>query len=73
MTDIDDDPAAVAQRTLNFLASMPEGVTTVTRKVVRAIMLATDGQMMVAGHLREVKATPLAGGVYRVRLEKWKP
>ena len=54
-------------RLLNFLASMPGlGHTTVPTKVVRALLLKTDGQIMARGRLWEITAKSLGAGVYRV-------
>jgi len=59
-------PVEEANRIANFLASMPCGNSTTTRRVVRELMLSTGGQMLMQGELRDIVATSLGAGVYRI-------
>ena len=57
---------------LNNLCSMP-GLAhgTVTKEVLRDILLSTGGQLMACGRLYEIVSKHLGAGVYRVHLKLW--
>lgn len=55
-------------RQLNFLAGMPGGHTTMTRKDVKELLLETGGNMLACGRLYDIVAKDIGAGVYRVSL-----
>ncbi len=56
-------------RQLNFLASMPGGNTTMTRKDLREMLLETGGNMLACGQLYDIVAKDIGAGVYKVSLK----
>jgi hypothetical protein len=56
-------------RQLNFLASCPEGTTTMERKEVRAMLMYTGGNMLACGRLYDIIAKDIGAGVYKVSLK----
>lgn len=60
------DVESEADRVANALAS---GMTTsVDRKVLRALLLKTDGWMFCRGRMANIKSKHLGAGIYDVRL-----
>ena len=45
--------------------------TTMDRKDLRELLLATGGQALSCGRLYDIKSKHLGAGVYRVTLERW--
>jgi hypothetical protein len=64
--------AAVADETeniLRYLAGHPaDGVCSALAPVVRSLMLKTDGRIITAGRVYDIKAKLLGAGVYRLSL-----
>jgi hypothetical protein len=56
-------------RVLNFLASMPNGHTTLKRDDAAAILLETGGNLLACGRLYNIVAKPIGAGIYRLSLE----
>ena len=63
---------AQARSILDFLASMPGGVTSCEKHVLRKIMLDTSGVMMACGRNWDIVAKSLGAGVYQLRLKERK-
>ncbi len=58
---------ATAAQIVNHLASMPGlAHAVVTRKLAQEIILACDGQIMLAGKLYEVVTKPAGAGLLRI-------
>ncbi len=66
--------AAEVDQILDHVASMP-GTTfaSAVAPVVRALLLKTDGQLLLCGKRWDVVAKPLGAGVYRVVLKEVAP
>lgn len=62
-----------ATRAANYLASMPQGHTTLKTVDYQALQLETGGQIMGCGYLWEIVGKKIAPGVYRVSLKRWNP
>lgn len=60
--DVESEASRVASTIASGLT------TTVERKVLRALLLKTDGWMFCRGHVSDVKAKHIGAGVYDVRL-----
>lgn len=61
-------------RALGFLASMPQGNTTVNKSELRQMLETTGGIMLARGSLYRLKSRYLGAGVYEVSLElNYKP
>lgn len=59
------------ERVLDYLASTPVyGNTTVTRAVLRALLLKTDGWIMSHGYQWNIVSKHVGAGIYRVTLEQ---
>lgn len=59
------------ERAANFLCSMPSGNTTVTTKVLKALLLKYDGRLSSRGELYDVQSKRVGPGVYRIWLKLW--
>lgn len=59
-----------AHVTLDYLASMPAGETTLLLNDLRSLLLCTDGTMMARGSLFDIISKRLGVGVYRVTLKR---
>jgi hypothetical protein len=57
-----------AKRQLNFLASTPNGSTTVLKDDLREILMETGGNMLACGRLYDLIAHHLGAGVYKLSL-----
>lgn len=55
---------------LNFLASMPQGNTTVRKEILREILEITDGTMLSRGSLYYIQCKYLGVGIYSIFLRK---
>lgn len=64
---------AEAKRVLNFLAGMPAGNSTVSRKDCRDILIETGGNMLARGRLYNIVAKNIGAGVIRLHLELANP
>lgn len=62
-----------ATRTLNFLAAMPGGSSTVTTQDLRGLLLETGGTMLSCGRLYNIISRNLGADVHRVHLELANP
>lgn len=62
-----------ATRAVNFLASLPSGNTTVTKKDCAAILLETGGSLLACGSLYNIDAKHLGAGVYKLELKLANP
>jgi len=56
-------------RQLNFLASLPSGNTTMSRRELKEMLLETGGMVMARGELYDIATKHLGAGVYRVSLK----
>lgn len=66
-----DEDIAVSKeaiRVLNFLAGMPGGHSTLTRKDVHDLLLETGGNMLARGRLYDIVARDIGAGVYKISL-----
>jgi hypothetical protein len=59
------------ERAANFLASMSSGNTTISTKVLKALLLKYDGRLMSRGTLFDITSKRIGPGVYRIWLEPW--
>lgn len=57
-----------AKKAANFLASMPQGRTTLLKPDLRALLYETGGVLMACGSMYDIKAEHLGAGVHRVKL-----
>ena len=62
-----------AANIVSFLVNLPTGHTMTTRAIAREILLATNGDIIVAGNLRTISVKHKGAGVYAVRLAERKP
>jgi hypothetical protein len=62
-----------AKRVLNFLAAMPSGNSTVTRKDCHEILMETGGSLLACGRLYNIVAKNIGAGVHRLHLELANP
>ena len=58
-----------ANHAINFLASMPSGYTTVTKNILRELLLETNGTILAHGRLYSITSKHLGAGVYEIRLK----
>lgn len=62
-----------ASRTLNFLAALPSGNSTLTKDDLHGMLLETGGTMLACGRLYNIVSKNLGAGVYRIHLELTNP
>jgi hypothetical protein len=55
----------------SFFAFPAHARTTMPTKMLREVLLATDGQVMSCGRLWAIRSERIGPGVYRVWLERW--
>jgi hypothetical protein len=60
---------AEAYRVLNFLAAMPTGTSTVTKKQLKEILTSTGGWMLACGAAYDICSKHLGVGIYKIYLE----
>lgn len=62
---------AEANEVLNYLASVPQyGRITVTKAILREIMLATDAELIVHARIWDIRSRHVGAGIYKVWLEQ---
>lgn len=61
-----------ATRAANFLAGLPTGNTTLSRKDLHSLLLESGGNLMARGYLYDIKNKHLGAGVYKVYLQERK-
>lgn len=65
--------SAEVRRQLNYLASNPNGYTTMTNEDIQNVLLTSGGNILACGRLYDYVVTPIGVGVSKVTLKLTHP